>query len=156
MGIAVVSFSAVAISAAQDLFEIVAPATRKVVIREIRFGQYSDAGDTAAEMLSMLIIRGYTTTGSGGTAPTPAYLAHTGGASTSVIAVNNTGLAANGSPVTLLADSFNVMGGFRFYPAPEERIWLAPSARLVVRITAPADAITSNGTLVFEELPIAP
>jgi hypothetical protein len=157
MSIAVATFSAVAVSAAQDLFEIVAPSTRKVVIRELRFGQYSDPGDTEAELLSILIMRGHAITGSGGAAVTPAFLAHTGSPTlTSVIARNNTTVATTGTVVTLLADSFNVMGGFRYLPVPEERIELAPSARLVVRITAPSDALTMNGTMLFEELPIAP
>lgn len=63
------TFSAVAVSAAQDLFEIVAPNTSRVAIRSISLGQYSDAGDAQAEMLSVPLIRGYTT--SGGTSVTP-------------------------------------------------------------------------------------
>ena len=54
--------------------------------------------------------------------------------------------------MTLLADSWNVAGGWRYYPVPDERIVLEKDQRLVVRISAPADAITLNGTLVFEEI----
>ncbi len=39
------AFSAVAISAAQDLFEIVAPPDARVRLLEIDIGQYSDFGD---------------------------------------------------------------------------------------------------------------
>ncbi len=38
------SFSAVAISAAQDLFEIVAPSDSRIRLLEIDIGQYSDFG----------------------------------------------------------------------------------------------------------------
>ena len=61
----------------------------------------------------------------------------------------------------MLADAFNVAAGWslrdsmRLSDAREantqEGIWLAASGRLVVRITAPADSLTMNGTLVFEE-----
>ncbi len=39
------AFSAVAISAAQDLFEIVAPSDSRVRLLEIDIGQYSDFAD---------------------------------------------------------------------------------------------------------------
>ena len=150
----VATFSAVAITAAQDVFEITAPSSSRILIREIRIGQYSDAGDAAAELLSVLITRGYTVTGSGGSTLTPVnYRGHSGTLSaSSVVKANNTTVANTGTAATLLADSFNVQAGFRFYPAPEDRIILEPSARLVVRITAPADSITANGTIVFQEV----
>jgi hypothetical protein len=40
-----ITFHNVAVSAAQDLFEIVAPATSRVLIHEVSFGQWSDFGD---------------------------------------------------------------------------------------------------------------
>ena len=41
------TFDGIACQAAQDLFEIVAPATSNVVLREIKLGQYTDFGDMA-------------------------------------------------------------------------------------------------------------
>ena len=49
------SFSAVAISAAQDLFEIVAPADARVRLLEIDLGQCSDFGDELAETCSDIV-----------------------------------------------------------------------------------------------------
>lgn len=148
------TFSAVAVTAAQDVFEITAPSTSKVLIREIRLGQYSDAGDAQAELLSVLIQRGYTVSGSGGSSSTPAkFRGHTGAPSAaSTVEMNNTTVANTGSAVTLLADTFNVQAGWRYYPAPEDRIVIEPGVILVVRITAPADSLTMNGTLVFQEI----
>ena len=40
------------------------------------------------------------------------------------VETNNTTVAADGSPVTLLADSFNVQAGWRYLPLPEERFVL--------------------------------
>ena len=154
MAIFVATFAAVAVTAAQDVFEIVAPASSRLMIREIRLGQYSDPGDAQAEMLSVQIIRGYTTSGSGGASVTPVNLSPVSGAAAAVATVerNNTTVAADGTGAVLLADTFNVMGGWRYYPVPEERIEVGVSQRLVVRITAPADALTMNGTLVYEEV----
>lgn len=154
MAIFVATFAAVAVTAAQDVFEIVAPASSRLTIREIRLGQYSDPGDAQAEMLSVQIIRGYTTSGSGGASVTPVNLSPVSGAAaaTATVERNNTTVAQDGTGSVLLADTFNVMGGWRYYPVPEERIEVGVSQRLVVRITAPADALTMNGTLVYEEI----
>lgn len=44
------------------------------------------------------------------------------------------------------------MGGWRHYPVPGERIVLEREQRLVMCISAPADEVTLNGTLPFEEI----
>jgi hypothetical protein len=147
------TFAAVAVSAAQDLWELVAPANTKVALREIRLGQYTDFGDAAAELLSIQIIRGYTTTGSGGAAATPASLAPWTVAATSVVARNNTTVAQDGTGLVMLADTFNIASGWWYRPPAQEFILLQASQRLVVRMTAPADSITMSSTIVFEENP---
>ena len=153
--------SAVAVTVTQDVFEITAPVNSRVRIRECRIGQYTDFGDAAAEILSVLVIRGYTVSGSGGTTPTPTNVSgHTGAlAASSVVEANNTTLANTGTAVTLYADTWNIATPWWFapsMPSPRSGWWgehliIAPSQRVVVRITAPADSITCNGTLVFEE-----
>jgi hypothetical protein len=146
------TFSAVGVAAAQDVFEITAGAAATVFIREVRIGQYSDAGDAAAEMLSLLIVKGYTVSGSGGSAVTPAPIDGHGAVAVSAVEANNTTVANTGTALTLIADSFNVQAGFLYQPNPSDRIRLAAGERLVVRITAPVDSLTTNGTLIFEEI----
>jgi hypothetical protein len=152
--------AAVAVTAAQDVFEITAPSNSNVLIRDIKIGQYSDFGDAAAEILSVTVIRGYTVSGSGGSASTPSNLKSVGPAAVSSVEINNTTVANTGSAVTLIADAFNIQAGWSLRDVlslpdaardPKLGIWLAPSERLVVRITAPADSLTMNATLVFEE-----
>lgn len=158
MAIFFATFSAVAVSAAQDVFEVLAPAGIKVAIREISIGQYSDFGDAQSELVSVRLVRGHTTTGSGGSSLTP--VTRTGRsnatASTTTVKANNTTIASSGTAETLIAESFNVAAGWTYRPLPEERIVLQASARLVCRITAPTDALTVNGTIIFEELGIDP
>lgn len=146
------TFSAVAVSLAQDLFEIVAHSSSRVEICEIDIGQYSDAGDAQDELLSILIIRGNTTSGSGGSSVTPRNFFSGSRAAVSTVEANNTTVASAGSPVTMHASSFNVRAGWYHRPPPGERIILEAGERLVVRITAPADEVTMNGTLKFREL----
>ena len=147
------TFSAVAVSAAQDLFELVAHSSSRLELIEVKVGQESDEGDAAAEMLAIQIIRGYTTSGSGGASVTPANVQPWSNAATAVVERNNTTVAQDGTGVILEADTFNIMGGWRHYPVPEERIRLEVSTRLVVRLpVAPADAVTMYGTIKWKEI----
>lgn len=145
------AFNAVAVTAAQDVFEIVAGTN--LTIREVRLGQHSDFGDAQAEILSVQILRGYTTTGSGGAAVTPAAVNSqaNNAASTATVARNNTTVATTGTAAILLSDAFNVQTGFRFKPDADERPELSAGQRLVVRITIPVDALTMDGWMEFEE-----
>lgn len=167
MGVFSATFSAIAVSAAQDLFEIVAPAAGRIAIRDIKIGQYSDFGDAAAENLSIQVIRGFTTTGSGGAAVTPSRLDDhpNAGSSGATVARNNTTVAQDGTGAILVADTFNIAAGWALSDVlgnvidnpsamiDKGRIMVRKAERLVVRITAPADALTMNGTMTWEELP---
>ncbi len=161
MGIFTATIQAVAVSAAQDVFEIVAPAGSRVLIHDIKLGQFTDFGDAAAEILSVDVIRGYTTSGTGGAAVTPVNVKPWGGAATSTVERNNTTVATAGSPVFLVSDVFNIAAGWSLRdvlnlavdPAGlfPRHLGLEAAQRLVVRITAPADAVTLQATLMFEE-----
>lgn len=150
------TFSAIAVSAAQDAFQLTAHATSRIEICEIFLGQYSDAGDAAAEMLSVQIVRGHTTTGSGGAAVTPANFEPWSRAAVTVAARNNTTIAADGTAVILHSEAFNVQGGWLYKPFfgadSNERPKAEAGQIIVVRITAPADAVTMNGTIKWREI----
>ena len=145
------AFSAVTVTAAQDVFEIVAPADRMVAVREVRLGQSSDPGDAQAELVPLTIVRGHMTSGSGGAPVTPAALRSGDAAASASVERNNTTLAQDGSAATLLAEAWNVQTPYIYRPEADARIIVAPGERLVVRIGAPADVLTVSGTLVFEE-----
>lgn len=146
------SFSEVAVTVAADLFEITAPADAVVVIHSIRIGQSTEEGDAQAEMLPIILHRGHTVSGSGGSANTPVPLETGAAAAGSTVETCNT-TQANTSGSQVKADAFNVQVGYQYIPIPEERIILSPSQRFVVRLgAAPTDSITFSGTLVFEEI----
>ncbi len=165
------TFEAVEVSAAQDLFELIAPADSRVRLLEIDIGQYSDFGFTGAaltdfqtEILSLLIIRGHTTPGSGGTDPTPNNLSPYSRASTAAIAANNDTVATVAG-TTVWATQWHIQAGFLWRPmedlarGPEayrRQIVLKPLQSLVIRCTAPVDPITANGSILWEEPGKAP
>jgi hypothetical protein len=74
-------------------------------------------------------------------------------AAVTVVEVNNTTPLSGGTSVTLHIDAFNVLGGFVFMPTPEMRPVAAPGTYFVIDLpAAPADPLTMNGTVYFEEL----
>lgn len=161
------AFSAVTLTNAggtQDLFELVPNGTTRLRLLEIELNQYSDFGDAQAEIVALLIMRGHTTTGSGGSAVTPVNLNPYGRASVTTVARNNTTLASAGSPETILASGWHLQAGFIWRPPrsdpPEEfrrHIIVKPSQRLVIRLNSTlADDVTANGTVTFEEIGKAP
>lgn len=149
-----VTFSGVTGTAAQDLFEIVPADDIPVEIVSCYLAQTSDVGDSAEEMLRIKIIRGHTSSGSGGSAATPVILAPTGASASFSAEVNNTTIASAGSPVDLHADAFNIRAGWIYVPPPDGRPQASQAnTSIVVRLMeAPADALTLSGTLIVREL----
>jgi hypothetical protein len=147
----IATFDAVATTVQTDLFEINAPSDRSIIVHEIGVSQSSDFGDAQAEILKLQLLKGYSTSGSGGSAPTPAALQGSATASTAIEA-NNTTVATTGTPKVLLQDSFNVALPYIKLWTPETRPELKASERLVLRLPAPADSLTLNGYVIFEEI----
>lgn len=144
------TFEEVAVTAAQDFFEVVAPSDAAVIIHECRISQSSDAGDSASEQLNILVHRG-STSGSGGSSLTPRPLQVGFPAAGSTVEANNTTQSTEGNQV--LADCFNVMAGWLWTPTPEARPVLSPSGRINIELqTTPADSLTMSGTIIFEEV----
>lgn len=146
-------FSGVVVSAQQDFFEINAAATKIVILHAIYLTQSTEVGDAAEEMLQVLIKRGATTSGSGGSAPTAVAMDPQDPAFAGTVEANNTTKATAGTIVTLHSECFNERAGWVYLPTPEMRLFIPPSGRLTVELaTTPADALTMNGTIYFEEM----
>lgn len=144
-------FNGVAVTAQQDLFEIVAPADGVVVIHEIDISQTSEVADAQEEMLLLLEKSGATTSGSGGSSVTPVPRQFDGTAFAGTVEANNTTKATTGTIVTHGAHAMNVRVGFQKIYTPECRPVISPSRRWTLELaTTPGDSITMNGTVVFE------
>jgi hypothetical protein len=155
-----VIFENVSISAAQDLFELTPADDKPIELAGLyisNVGGTADAGDAQEEILRWAIISGHTTSGSGGTAPTPNKAKSRADAAAGFTAeVNNTTIASAGTPLTLHADGWNVRipGGAWIVP-PEMRIGASQAdTTIVVRLlSTPNDAISVSATLYVLEYP---
>lgn len=150
-----VNFAAVSVSAAQDFFELTPADDKPVEIVGLFLAQtgVADVGDAAEEMLRFSIIRGYTASGSGGSAPTGIPVKTPDSAAGFAAEVNNTTVANTGTAVVLHEDAFNVRAGYaNWWPDGAEPFCSQASTTIVVRLnSAPADAITLSGTLYVRE-----
>jgi hypothetical protein len=146
-------FDNVAVTAIQDLFELVAPADSVVVLHDIHLSQNTDTGDAAEEILRIQLTSGHTTSGSGGSAVTPVPLSLGDAAFGGTCESNNTTQAVNGTIVTKYVWNWNIRGPFDKIFTPETRPQISPSARMCIELpAAPADSVTMSGSITFEEI----
>lgn len=149
-----VSFVPTAVTAQVDLFELTPADDKPIEVVGIMLGQNSDVGDAQDEILNIQVIRNFTTSGSGGSAPTPAPVNGSDAAAGFTAEVLNTTLAVTGTTTTLHSDGFNVRVGYQLW-LPEGCEWQCSQAttRLVIRTSAaPADSISMFGTVYVREL----
>lgn len=148
----VVEFEGVSVSLAQDFFELTPADDRPIEIVSGEIGQYSDMGDAEEEGLRLRIIRGHTTSGSGGSTSTPRPLNPNYGAAGFTCEINNTTIASAGSAVNMWSVPFNSRIGWFYNPVPEARIVANQASLIVVRLlAAPTDALSMSGSLVIKE-----
>lgn len=148
-----VTFQAVAVAASQDLFELTPADDKPVAIIGIDVGQSSQEGDALEDYWRWSIIRGHTTGGSGGSAPTPRPLDRSGPAAGFAAEVNNTTKATVGTTHVLHASSFNIRVGLLLFWTPETASEAGQGdTTLVVRLESTPDAsTTTDGTLYVAE-----
>lgn len=148
-----VSFSEVAVTAAVDVFEITPADDKPLEILGLFISQSSDFGDAQAEVIPYKVIRGHTTSGSGGSAPTPRPLQRGDAAAGFTAEANNTTAASAGTTVDLHCGAFNVAVGEALW-LPEGCEWGVSQAdtTLVVRLaSAPVDSLDMSATIYVRE-----
>ncbi|KKL22592.1 hypothetical protein LCGC14_2433930, partial [marine sediment metagenome] len=105
------------------------------------------------EGLTINLQMGNTTTGSGGSAINAAPVNFNDAADAATVRANDTTEVSVGTAVIKHSEAWNVRMPFIYLPAPEDRFIIANALFFAAQlITAPADSITMNGTIVFEEL----
>jgi hypothetical protein len=137
-------------AAAFDLWELVAAAGKPLRLLRLRIAQTSEP-TTEEEQIPITIQRGFTSSGSGGSAPTPAPTNPSDAAAGFTAETMNTTQASTSGTV-LFEDAWNTRAGYDMAFSPEENIELTGGQRLVVQSGAPADAVTIRGTALVEEL----
>jgi len=143
----------VAVTAIQDLFEVVAAADAVVLLHDIHLSQNTDVGDAAEEVLRIELTSGHTTSGSGGSAPTAIPRNIGQAAFGGTVEVNNTTQASAGTIVTHYVWNWNIRVGFDKIFTPETRPRIAPGTRMCLELpAAPADSVTMSGSITIEEI----
>lgn len=138
-------------TASDAVFYVVAPADSRVRIREIRLGQYTDFGDAAAEILNIRLLRSSSSLATaGGTALGPLNVKPWARAAGAIVTSGPTAQATAGSEC-VVADTMNIAAGWWYYPPDCEKISVEAGGSFAVWVTDPADSLTLNGTIVFEE-----
>jgi len=147
-------FSDVSVAAAQDLFSLLVGDDEPIHLLGCIISQNSDVGDAAAESLTIRIMRGWGTVGSGGSAPTARNLDGKGGAATTTVRANDTTEASAGSVVNMHTEVWNIAMPWIYMPIPELRIRVDQADDLlsVSLLAAPTDALITSGTIYWEEI----
>lgn len=148
-----VPIDALSLTAESDLYCITASTSTKLLLREVRLGQYSEFGDAQAELLPIRIITGSTNVSGGSTVAAQNVAQHTGAKTAESEALSPSATLASTASATLrYSDSWNVAAGWVYAPLPAERLVVQEGETVVVRIGAPADVLTLNGTLIMQEI----
>ena len=148
-------FTGIAVTAAQDFFELLVPSDAVARLLEVTLTQSTDAGDAQSEQLSVSILRytGSPTSGSGGGSITPVSREGGQAASGATVERNNTTGMSGGTSAVLHSESFNVMAGLCKTWTPETAPVFSPGTYCVVRLNgAPADSVTFDGTIYWDEI----
>lgn len=155
-GVYTVTFDQQTIAAASgdyDLFELVPADDKPIEIVAISLGNKSEVGDAQDEMLAISVVRGNTTS-SNGTSATPVPLDPSDGAASFTAETVGSTIAAAGTSVTLVADTFNVRSGWTqvFPDLMRPKVSQANTGMYVRLTTAAADDLTLSGTVWVREL----
>lgn len=141
-----VQFTAVAVSAQQDLFQIEALVT-PAIIHACYISQSSDVGDANAAMVSILIRRATDAV----TDDLATVQLDKGDATqTADVAINETTELVTGTEV-IHAEDWNIALPWVWLPPPEMRI-VVPVGDVVVINMNTTDTLTMSGTIYFEEV----
>lgn len=136
-----------------DYFEISPADDKAVVVEAIYINTATEVGDAQEEMVRWSIVRGHTTSGSGGSSATPQPVLSTDTAAGFAAETSNSTIASTAG-ATIHAAAYNIRLGLEFIPPPEHRIIVTQAhTTLVVRqLSTLADAANMSGTLYCREL----
>lgn len=143
------SFTAVAITAQQDLIAIAVGSLKPIELLEFGLSQVTKVGDANETQVQILLKSGATVAGSGGTtaAPVPRNLSDT--ASGATCRVNDTTPAGTGTIVTDETWYWNVRVPFQRIFTPDTTKFIAAN-RLVIGLGTTI-TMTASGYAIFRE-----
>ena len=152
-----VSFDNVSFTTANgdyDYFELTPADDKPIAIEAIYVYTTTEVGDAQEEQVRWSIVRGHTTSGSGGSAPTPAPASLSTDTAAGFTAETANSTIASTAGTTIHVGAFNIRTGLEYVPPPEHRI-IATQAHttIVVRqLSTLADDANMSGTIYVREL----
>jgi hypothetical protein len=149
-----VPIASTAVTVAADLVELVGASGGIEWLTEIRLGQVTELGDAAEEQISISLVTGHSTSGSGGNTSVVPLTDVGDTAYAGTVETLNTTQASTGTTVTKLLGVWNVRTEFLWMPVPKPNgpagLLLPHTERWVIRMgAAPADPITLTGYVEF-------
>ena len=143
-----------ALTVAADLVEITPADDKPVVVHGFELLQTTDLGDAQEEVIGLTWVRGNSTSGSGGSAPTPTPVNPSNSAAGLTAETCNTTQASTGTTANLQRHGWNIRVPMAVIYPPEDRpIVSQGQTRMCLRMAAaPADSITVSGCITVEEL----
>lgn len=150
-----VNLSPTAIAVATtDLIALASADDVPIKIRAIRWWQTSDVGDAQDEVITLQVVRGNTTAGSGGATATPVPRSTKDAAAVTTARVGDTTAASVGTTVITYSTGVNVRAPFEVIFPDNEMIGTDQgSGFLVLRLAAaPADSLTMGASIDFWEM----
>lgn len=146
------SFTAVALTAQQDLISLLAGSNQAVILYELGLSQLTQLGNANEYEWSLLLKSGQTVAGSGGTTVAPVAIDFGDSAAGATARYNDTTIAGTGTIVTHYPWYWNVRGPFQYIWTPETRPIMRPARRCTFSLaTTPAASTTCSGYIVFAE-----
>lgn len=145
-----VSFSAVTLAEARDLFEIQPADDKPVTIRKIVVTPDSDETNKQLK-ITLSRFSGAFTSGSGGSSATAVAVNSHDAAAGFTAEVVNTTRATGGTSVLIQPESFPSQGGFEFNPDPAERPVVYQAEAFVVGCEENPGSVAYSGYMVVEE-----
>ncbi len=143
----------VAVSAAQDIFELTPTSAKPLSIEDGELTQSTELGDAQEEQLVIRWRRGNTVSGSGGTSLTPVKKNGSFASAGFAAEANNTTKANTGTTDTIMPSTWNLRSEKRFAPLPQGTIEVAAGSRCCLElVNAPADSVTISGWLLVREI----
>ena len=149
-----IALSGTAFTTVADLIEIQPADDIPVLIHGFRVWQTTELGDAAEEIIPLAIIRGFTSSGSGGLSFTPVPKNHRDANAAMTAEIGNTTVASGGTATVPYSTGWNVRAPLEVVFTPEQRIRADQgNTTIVLRLWAtPADSITIACSLDVEEL----
>ena len=142
--------------ALRDLFEILGATDTRYRLHQLELSQHSEVAGASDEkyLIEIYSATAAATPSSGGTAGAPTRYLDKGATALCTANYNATQVGGTSTDETLRwSGVWHANESFNYEPATDKRIQVGLSGRLTVRMpTVPADALSLNGTIVWEEI----